>query len=94
MLTSATRAACPWLGATAAPTGPFTPVFRHQLTQEWVDKLRRLGVPHSPTVSLIKTLQASRQPGGLAALGLMASTVLHTWQGLPPLDRSAAHQCW
>eukprot|EP00798_Chlamydomonas_sp_ICE-L_P022533 gene22533-29660_t len=40
-----------------AYSGPFTPVYRQQLTLEWVEHLQSYGVPSSEHTSLIKTLQ-------------------------------------
>lgn len=37
--------------------GPFTPVYRQSLYQEWSTKLHELDVPHTAGTSLTKTLQ-------------------------------------
>jgi dynein heavy chain len=40
-----------------AYSGPFTPIYRHQLNQEWVAKLGQAKVPSTEGTNLIKTLQ-------------------------------------
>lgn len=40
-----------------AYSGPFTPVFRSSLLQQWTSELRKLNVPFTEGTSLIRTLE-------------------------------------
>lgn len=42
---------------TFKPSGPFTPVYRANLLDEWTGYLKKVNVPHSEGANLIKTLQ-------------------------------------
>ncbi|KAK9803422.1 hypothetical protein WJX72_010826 [[Myrmecia] bisecta] len=42
---------------TIAYSGPFTPLFRQALVDEWTNTLRLHNVPHTPNTNIIKTLQ-------------------------------------
>jgi dynein heavy chain, axonemal len=69
-----------------AYSGPFTPLYRAALREQWAAKLEELKLPFTAGTSLIRTLEDPVATRAWTIAGLPTDTV--------SIENGAAHHCW